>query len=262
VRVWVLDTNMWCGWDQSCRWSCSDAESPKSEKYQHRRVWCWWCGAGDYPAYEKRTAYPAFAGPGPQPHEMYDQGGGVPGLRYRRGPGSQEADLLEAAGSGVCATGAGAGVGGGVGAGPAFINRRPSEPTHLSRHKSQGSYGNISESTGAYPSSLSPPPPAPPGKLYAAHYQRGYNPDFAPQQQPRASGGFSGGHSQEADPFQAAQHQMLSPPLQNPHSHPHDPYKVYADDAMSPADYCLVQFRDLGLVRMACGETQGEWCRV
>jgi hypothetical protein len=44
--------------------------------------------AGDYPAYEERTPYPAFAGPGPQPHEMYDQGGGVPGLRYRHEPGS------------------------------------------------------------------------------------------------------------------------------------------------------------------------------
>ena len=74
-------------------------------------------------------------------------------------------------------------------------------------------------------SSSSPPP----GGLYAAHYQRGYNPDFALRQQPRASGRFSDRHSQEADPFQAAQHQMPSPPLQNPH-----PYEAYADDAMSP----------------------------
>ena len=36
-------------------------------------------GAGDYPAYEERTSYAAFAGPGPQPHMMYDQGGSIPG---------------------------------------------------------------------------------------------------------------------------------------------------------------------------------------
>jgi hypothetical protein len=52
---------------------------------------------GDYPRYEERTLYPSFAGRGPQPHEMYDQSGDAPGLRYQRGPGSQEADLLEAA---------------------------------------------------------------------------------------------------------------------------------------------------------------------
>jgi hypothetical protein len=51
-------------------------------------------GASDYPGYKEQTPYPAFTGPGPQPHEIYDQGGGVPGLGYRRGPGSQEADLL------------------------------------------------------------------------------------------------------------------------------------------------------------------------
>jgi hypothetical protein len=44
--------------------------------------------AGDYPAYEERTPYPAFTRPNPQPHEMYDQGGGAPGLRCRREPGS------------------------------------------------------------------------------------------------------------------------------------------------------------------------------
>ena len=47
---------------------------------------------------------------------------------------------------GLGVSAAGAGVGGvEAGLGPAFINRRPSEPTHLARHKSQGSYGNISE---------------------------------------------------------------------------------------------------------------------
>jgi hypothetical protein len=51
-------------------------------------------GASDYPGYKERTPYPAFARPGPQPHEIYDQGGGVPGLGYRRGPASQEVDLL------------------------------------------------------------------------------------------------------------------------------------------------------------------------
>ncbi|KIM86043.1 hypothetical protein PILCRDRAFT_5116 [Piloderma croceum F 1598] len=124
-------------------------------------------GGGDYPSYEESTA---FAGPGPQPHEMYDQGG------------SQEANFLEAAGAGA------------VGA-----NRRPSEPTHrmdLARHKSQGSYGNVSEGPGAYSSSSSPPPP---GELYAAHYQRGYNPDLAPQkfQQQGYTGRASGGFSQK-----------------------------------------------------------------
>jgi hypothetical protein len=78
--------------------------------------------------------------------------GGVPRLRYRCRPESQEAGLLEAAGLGVSAAG--------VGAGPAFISRRPSELNHLARHKSQGSYENISEGPGAYPSSLSAPPPA------------------------------------------------------------------------------------------------------
>ena len=81
-------------------------------------------GGGDYPGYKERTSYTPFAGPGRQPHEMYDQDGGVPRLRYR--PGSQEADLLEVvSGLGLSAAGAGAGEG------PAFINRRPSEPTHL-----------------------------------------------------------------------------------------------------------------------------------
>ena len=79
--------------------------------------------------------------------------------------------------------------------------------------------------------SSSSPPPVPPGESYASHYQRGYNPNFAPQQQPRTSGGFSDGHSQEADPFQVAQHRMPSP-LQNPH--PHDPYEAYANVATSP----------------------------
>jgi hypothetical protein len=50
---------------------------------------------GELPGvYEDRTPYPAFAGPGLQPHEAYDQSG-VPGLRYRRGgPGSGGHDAL------------------------------------------------------------------------------------------------------------------------------------------------------------------------
>src|ERR1700729_1229559 len=123
--------------------------------------------------------------------------------------------------------------------------------TDVARHKSQGNYGNVPEVPGAYCSSSSPPPPQPQGESYAAHYQRAYNPDFAPPQpqqpQPprpqqqqqgctgRASGGFSDGHSQETDPFRAAQHSMMPlPPFQNPHPHPLDPYEVYANDAMSP----------------------------
>ena len=52
---------------------------------------------GDYsPGYEERTLYSAFAGPGVQLHEVYDLSG-VPGLRYRRAPGGQELELLEAA---------------------------------------------------------------------------------------------------------------------------------------------------------------------
>ena len=201
-------------------------------------------GASDYPTYEERTSYPAFAGPGPQPHKMYDQGGSIPGLRYRCGPESQEADLLEAAGLGVSSAGARGGVGVvGVGAGLAFTNRRPSEPTQahrtdVARHKSQGSY----EDPGAYSSSSSPPPPPAQGESYAAHYQQGYNPNLQPQQQQRqgctgrTSGGFSDGHSQEADPFQAAQHIMMPPPLQNPHPYPHNPYEAYADGAMTRSD--------------------------
>ena len=49
-------------------------------------------GAGDYPGYKGRTPYPAFARPGLQLHEMYNQGSGVPRLRYCCRPGSQEAD--------------------------------------------------------------------------------------------------------------------------------------------------------------------------
>lgn len=44
-------------------------------------------------------------------------------------------------------------------------------------------------------------------------------------------GGFLDEPQQEPYPFQAAQHGMMPPPLQNPH--PHDPYEAYADDAMS-----------------------------
>ena len=61
------------------------------------------------------------------------------------------------------------------------------------------------------------------------------NEDTITPQQPRATGAFSDGRSQEADPFQAARHLMPLPPLQNPHPHPHphDPYKAYTDNAMS-----------------------------
>jgi hypothetical protein len=72
----------------------------------------------------------------------------------------------------------------GAGAGPAFINRRPSDLTQTHRtdvagHKSQGSYWNVPKGPGAYSSSSSPPQPQ--GESYAVHYQLGYNPDFFSQ---------------------------------------------------------------------------------
>jgi hypothetical protein len=186
---------------------------------------------GDYgPGYEERTPYAAFAGPGVQPHEMYDPSG-VPGLRYRHSPGGQEPDLLEAAGLGVTAAGAGA-------AGAAYINRQPSERTShaaLSRSKSKGSFGPVSDGPGY--SSSSPPPPS---ESYAAHYQPGYHPEPSqPQPQQlaaiyggRPSGGFSDGHDKDInrlseDPF-ASHHTMPSPPVSTSHAQ----YDAYADDAM------------------------------
>jgi hypothetical protein len=92
----------------------------------------------------RRAPYHAFAGPGPQPHELQDTIGSV---RYRRGPGSQ--DMLEAAGL----------AGAGAAAippnnGGAFINRRPSEYTQNTHHsgRSQG-YGSPSDT---YPPQLQP----------------------------------------------------------------------------------------------------------
>jgi len=178
--------------------------------------------------YQERTPYPAFAGPGPQPHEMYDQSG-VPGLRYRRTPGGPEPDLLEAAGLGASAPTAGAAVG--AGAGAAYMNRQPSGRPRHTANRSQGSFGRISDGLGY--SSSSPPPP---NESYAAHYQRGFRPDAAQQQQQpqqanagRASGGFSDEHGPEPaqDPFQNPT-AVTSPALPNPH----DPYEAYADDAM------------------------------
>jgi hypothetical protein len=58
-----------CSWHRSCRWGCSYADSPKSKSTLVVPV--------TTPTYKERTPYPAFAGPGPQPHEMYDQCGGV-----------------------------------------------------------------------------------------------------------------------------------------------------------------------------------------
>jgi hypothetical protein len=190
---------------------------------------------GDYGpgGYEERTPYAAFAGPGVQPHEVYDPSGGVPGLRYRHTPGGQEPDLLDAAGLGVAA------------AAPAYISRQsssarntPPQPPHadLSRSKSKGSFGPISESLG-YHSSSSPPPPS---ESYAAHYQPGYHPESS-QSQPqqfqaiygnRPSGAFSDGHEKDinrlsADPF-ASHHTMPSPPTSTSHAQ----YDAYADDAM------------------------------
>ena len=152
---------------------------------------------GDYGpgCYEERTPYAAFAGPGVQSHEVYDPSGGIPGLRYCHTPGGQEPDLLDAAGLGVAA------------ALPGYISRQSSArntlPLHvdLSRSKSKGSFGPISEILGYHSSS----PPPPPSESYAAHYQPGYHPESS-QSQPqqfqaiygsRPSGAFSDGHDKD-----------------------------------------------------------------
>ncbi|KAF9235295.1 hypothetical protein BU15DRAFT_78128 [Melanogaster broomeanus] len=84
----------------------------------------------------KRNPYLAFAGPGPQPHEMQDAPGS---MRYRRGQ-----DVLEAAGlggPGAAAVGVNNANNGG-----AFINRRPSEYTQNTHNsgRSQG-YGSSND---------------------------------------------------------------------------------------------------------------------
>ncbi|KAH7919804.1 hypothetical protein BV22DRAFT_1040583 [Leucogyrophana mollusca] len=95
----------------------------------------------------RRSPYHAFAGPGqPQPQmQMQDNNSGS--LRYRRGPGGTNQDILEAAG--LASTGAAA-----MAANGAYVNRRPSEHTQPSyqssgRRTSQG-YGD------AYPAQLQP----------------------------------------------------------------------------------------------------------
>jgi hypothetical protein len=91
MGVRVLDTNM-LRLVSELQAGCSDAEHPKSEMHQHRWVRRWWCQR--LPRLQGTDSVPCFRRTGPQPDEIYDQGSGVPGLRYRRGPGSQEAGLL------------------------------------------------------------------------------------------------------------------------------------------------------------------------
>ncbi|KAH7905948.1 hypothetical protein BJ138DRAFT_700343 [Hygrophoropsis aurantiaca] len=99
----------------------------------------------------RRSPYHAFAGPASPPPQMQmqmqmqDNGSGS--LRYRRGPGGTNQDILEAAGLG--GTGAAA-----MAANGPYVNRRPSEHSQPSyqnsaRRRSQG-YGD------AYPAQLQP----------------------------------------------------------------------------------------------------------
>lgn len=136
----------------------------------------------------RRTPYHAFAGPGPQPHEMMDG-------RYR----PRGVELLEGAGlagTGVAAMAAAAANNNnnnGNGAG-AFINRRPSEYTQQT-HGSMRSQGHSQGHSS--------------GENYPAPLQPGYQAQaLAPAQYADAYGGFAG-----APYVQGA----VSPALHNPH---------------------------------------------
>ena len=150
----------------------------------------------DYPAFDDRIPYPAFAGHGLQPHEMYDRSG------VHSNP---DANAFEAAATPG-----------------AFTNRHSSsDRKHISRNSSQGSMGLISEAS-VYSTASA-------GESYAAHYRSGYDaaqkphPPLPPPQQQQVlytTGGLSGGYAQE-DPFQ-------SPRLPKPSG----PYDANPDDMM------------------------------
>lgn len=132
----------------------------------------------------RRTPYHAFAGPGPQPHEMMDG-------RYR----PRGVELLEGAGlagTGVAAMAAAANNNGnGNGA---FINRRPSEYTQQT-HGSMRSQGHSQGHSS--------------GENYPAPLQPGYQAQaLAPAQYADAYGGFAGAPYVQGP---------VSPALHNPH---------------------------------------------
>lgn len=167
--------------------------------------------ADNYPVYEQRIPYAAFAIPGPQPQKIIAQAH-VPGMRYQHTPGGREVDLLEAAGLGVSANIS-------PEVGPKDGNRRPPERARLTTNKSQGGYRLVQADPGpSNNASLLP------GESYVADYQSGHHPDVVrrPQRQrPR-----SHGQGLAPDSFQVKQ-AMVAPVLPNPH----DPYY---DDTMDP----------------------------
>lgn len=136
----------------------------------------------------RRTPYHAFAGPGPQPHEMMDH------ARYR----PRGVEVLEGAGlagTGVAAMAA-ANNHNNNGNG-AFINRRPSEYTHQT-HGSMRSHGHSQ----GHSSNENYPAPLQPG--YQAQAQ-------APARNDQYADAYTG---YAGAPYAQA---PLSPPLHNPH---------------------------------------------
>ncbi|KIJ63442.1 hypothetical protein HYDPIDRAFT_168613 [Hydnomerulius pinastri MD-312] len=141
----------------------------------------------------RRNPYHAFAGPGPQPHELQDSPGS---LRYRRGPANQ--DILEAAG--LAGTGAAAMAANNANSG-AFINRRPSEYTQHTHQSGGGRSQGYGSSNDSYPTQLQP----------------GYQADpYYPRT--RSADPFAGQPTPAAYPQRSP-----SPGLPNPHDAPSPP---------------------------------------
>lgn len=142
----------------------------------------------------RRTPYHAFAGPGPQPHEMLDH---TPSGRYR----PRGVELLE--GAGLAGTGVAAMAAANNGA---FINRRPSEYTHQT-HGSMRSQGHSQghSSNENYPAPLQPGYQSPPRNdtQYADAYAGFAN---APYPQPPLSPGLHNPHETSPSPPPAQSH--------------------------------------------------------
>lgn len=154
----------------------------------------------------RRTPYHAFAGPGPQPHEMMDRA--PSGGRYR----PRGVELLEGAGlagTGVAAMAAAAANtnnnnGNGNGA---FINRRPSEYTHQT-HGSMRSQGHSQGHSS--------------GENYPAPLQPGYQAQAQAQAPARNDAQYADAYTGYAGaPYAQA---PLSPPLHNPHEEASPPH--------------------------------------
>ncbi|KAH7890198.1 hypothetical protein F5I97DRAFT_651795 [Phlebopus sp. FC_14] len=172
----------------------------------------------------RRDPYHAFAGPGPQPHEMMDN------TPYMRSPANQ--DALEAAALAGAATMADNG---------AFLNRRPSDYTQQTHHsiRSQG-YGS------------SPPPPPVPEKNYPAPMQYGYQPEAYPQR----------GDTRSADPFATystmpyPQSSSPSPGLPNPHGSSSPSPPAHHSDGAFGGEHSMEDFHDEGSPTALRGEEE------